>query len=593
MIRRPLRDLLLSTALVTSGFSASAIAAETITIADIAPVGTFFIMGADATETMCDRFNGNPLGGLWKTEAVQKTLGKAFENARDNMMKELAASGMDLETMSWPANLGVAFYSDLDEETGQSKVFMLGYGDWEANAKDADRMMASLLDAWKMDDGIDVDSKEIRGREVMVLTQVGEPDQGDPADEFGQMDDMMMMLGDPSEMAPDFSTMYMVQDGPRFIMANDLLAVDDALAIFDGDDAKVIASTDDWTKTLKQLDGAEAYAVLLTDPLQDLLAPIFMGPAGMVKPMIGELFGDIRGYGFGLSMPEDPSTASMVLTASILAPDDKSGIMGLLLEQDKVGQAPPKVIGDEAIGYGRMNFNFRGLMPLVSKMSAAMPMGGDEVDGMVDQFGPMVTPALESLGPAIHVLTTASGTTVIIPTNDSQKVQPLLAMLGPGMNLQPRDFLGETMWTGEGMGACVAGNWLVIGNDKGTEQVIRGLNAGAVDHPISDLQIFTDSVNRMPGGDAVGWGYVNVVEQFASSREMAEQMIGMLNAQGEFGPEDANGAEKMTEAVVDLMTELKPEELARFVGPTVWKFSSDDLGWVYRQWFLPPVNVGG
>jgi hypothetical protein len=593
MIRRPLRDLLLSTALVTSGFSASAIAAETITIADIAPVGTFFIMGADATETMCDRFNGNPLGGLWKTEAVQKTLGKAFENARDNMMKELAASGMDLETMSWPANLGVAFYSDLDEETGQSKVFMLGYGDWEANAKDADRMMASLLDAWKMDDGIDVDSKEIRGREVMVLTQVGEPDQGDPADEFGQMDDMMMMLGDPSEMAPDFSTMYMVQDGPRFIMANDLLAVDDALAIFDGDDAKVIASTDDWTKTLKQLDGAEAYAVLLTDPLQDLLAPIFMGPAGMVKPMIGELFGDIRGYGFGLSMPEDPSTASMVLTASILAPDDKSGIMGLLLEQDKVGQAPPKVIGEEAIGYGRMNFNFRGLMPLVSKMSAAMPMGGDEVDGMVDQFGPMVTPALESLGPAIHVLTTASGTTVIIPTNDSQKVQPLLAMLGPGMNLQPRDFLGETMWTGEGMGACVAGNWLVIGNDKGTEQVIRGLNAGAVDHPITDLQIFTDSVNRMPGGDAVGWGYVNVVEQFASSREMAEQMIGMLNAQGEFGPEDANGAEKMTEAVVDLMTELKPEELARFVGPTVWKFSSDDLGWVYRQWFLPPVNVGG
>jgi hypothetical protein len=593
MIRRPLRDLLLSTALVTSGFSASAIAAETITIADIAPVGTFFIMGADATETMCDRFNGNPLGGLWKTEAVQKTLGKAFENARDNMMKELAASGMDLETMSWPANLGVAFYSDLDEETGQSKVFMLGYGDWEANAKDADRMMASLLDAWKMDDGIDVDSKEIRGREVMVLTQVGEPDQGDPADEFGQMDDMMMMLGDPSEMAPDFSTMYMVQDGPRFIMANDLLAVDDALAIFDGDDAKVIASTDDWTKTLKQLDGAEAYAVLLTDPLQDLLAPIFMGPAGMVKPMIGELFGDIRGYGFGLSMPEDPSTASMVLTASILAPDDKSGIMGLLLEQDKVGQAPPKVIGEEAIGYGRMNFNFRGLMPLVSKMSAAMPMGGDEVDGMVDQFGPMVTPALESLGPAIHVLTTASGTTVIIPTNDSQKVQPLLAMLGPGMNLQPRDFLGETMWTGEGMGACVAGNWLVIGNDKGTEQVIRGLNAGAVDHPITDLQIFTDSVNRMPGGDAVGWGYVNVVEQFASSREMAEQMIGMLNAQGEFGPEDANGADKMTEAVVDLMTELKPEELARFVGPTVWKFSSDDLGWVYRQWFLPPVNVGG
>lgn len=593
MIRRPLRDLMFSTVLVTSSFAATAIAADTYTIADIAPTGTFFIMGADATETLCDRFNGNPLGGLWKTEAVQKTLGKAFKNSRENMMNAFAASGMDMDTMSLPANLGVAFYSDLDEETGQSKSFMLGYGDWEAKAEEADKMMASLLDACKKSDDIDVGSKEIRGREVMVLKRVAGADERDPADEFGEMDDMMMMLGDPSEMAPDLSTMYVVQDGPRFIMANDLLAIDDALAIFDGDDAKVVASTDDWTNTLKQLDGAEAYAVLLTDPLQDLLAPIFMGPAGMVKPMIGELFGDIRGYGFGLAMPEDPSTASMVLTASILAPDDKSGIMGLLLEQDQVGQAPPKIVGDEAIGYGRMNFDFKGLMPLVSKMSAAMPMGGEEIDGMVDQFGPMVTPAMESLGPAIHVLTTAGGTTVIIPTNDSQKVQPLLAMLGPGMGLQPRDFLGETMWTGEGMGACVAGNWLVIGNDKGAEQVIRGLNAGAIDHPISELRIFTDSVDRMPVGDSVGWGYVNVVEQYAASREMAEQMMGMLNAQGEFGPEDATGADEMAEAVVDLMKELSPEELSRFTGPTVWKFSTDDLGWVYRQWFLPPVNVGG
>ena len=45
-----------------------------------------------------------------------------------------------------------------------------------------------------------------------------------------------------------------------------------------------------------------------------------MGPRGMVQPMIGEMFGDIRGYGFGLEIPEDPTAASMVLTASILMP---------------------------------------------------------------------------------------------------------------------------------------------------------------------------------------------------------------------------------------------------------------------------------
>ena len=76
-------------------------------------------------------------------------------------------------------------------------------------------------------------------------------------------------------------------------------------------------------------------------------------------------------------------------------------------------------------------------------------------------------------------------------------------------------------------------------------------------------------------------------------REMAEQMMEMINAQGEVGPEEASSADEMTEAVVDLMKELSPEQLGRFTGPTVWKFSSDDLGWVYRQWFLAPVNVGG
>ena len=241
MSRRPLRDLLFSTVFVVSGFSATANAADTYTIADIAPTGTFFIMGADATQTMCDRFNGNPLGGLWQTEAVQKTLGKALESVRKNMMKELAASGMDLETMSLPANMGLAIYSDLDEETGQSKSFMLGYGDWEAKAEDADKMMSALMEAWKKDEGIDVGSKEIRGRNVLVLTRIEQPDDQDAAQQFDEMDDMMMMLGDPSEMAPDLSKMYMIQDGSRFIMANDLLAVDDALAIFDGDDALYVA----------------------------------------------------------------------------------------------------------------------------------------------------------------------------------------------------------------------------------------------------------------------------------------------------------------------------------------------------------------
>ncbi|MAH65199.1 MAG: hypothetical protein CMJ27_02235 [Phycisphaerae bacterium] len=592
MKRRRHTSLLFATLLIPAGASL-AHAAEDFTIADLAPEGTIFIIGGDGTGEMCGRFENNPLGALWRTDAVQGSIAESFGEVLQDVTSEFAADGIDLEGMKWPTNLGFAVYTDLDEETGQSRAFVLGYGDWGAEADANGRMMESLMETWRKSDSIDLDSKEIRGREVMILEQISEDD--DPADDFGDMDDMMMMFGDPSEMAPDLDTMYMVKDGGRMLMANDLLAIDDALAIFDGDDAKVLAGTDDWRTSMRQLGDPEAYVLLRTGPLQDLLAPMFMGPLGMVEPMIGEMFGDVRGYGFGLEIPEDPGTASMVLSASILMPGDKTGLLGLMRNQDGLGSRPPKVIGEDAIAYGRMNVDFAGLMPLADQISAAIPMGGEEADMMLEQFGPMLSPAFESLGPAMHVMTLKTGSTVLIPTSAPGKVQNMLAMFGPGMEMQPRDFLGETLWTGpdDGPSACIAGNWLLLGEADGVKQVVRGLNADAADQPIAEFGRFNDAIGLMPKGDVVGWGYVDTVEQYAASRENFDGMMAMLGEQDEFAPEMPIDGGALMDGVADLMETMTPRELSRYAGPSVWSFSADDAGWVYRQWFLPPVNVGG
>ena len=592
MNRRRPTSLLLATMLIPAGASL-AHAADDFTIADLAPEGTIFVIGGDGTGEMCSRFENNPLGALWRTDAVQDSIAEAFGEILEDASSGLAADGMDLDGMKWPTNLGFAVYTDLDEETGQSRAFVLGYGDWGDEVDANGRMMESLMESWRKSDTIDLDSKEIRGREVMILEQISEDD--DPADDFGEMDDMMMMFGDPSEMAPDLDTMYVVKDGGRMLMANDLLAIDDALAIFDGDDAKVLAGTDDWRTSMRQLGDPEAYVLLRTGPLQDLLAPMFMGPLGMVQPMIGEMFGDIRGYGFGVEIPEDSSTASMVLTASILMPGDKTGLLGLMRNQDGLGSRPPKVIGEDAIGYGRMNVDFAGLMPLANQISAAIPMGGEEADMMLEQFGPMLSPAFESLGPAMHVMTLKTGNTILIPTSAPGKVQNMLAMFGPGMEMEPRDFLGETLWAGpdDGPSACIAGNWLLLGEADGVKQVVRGLNADAADQPIADFGRFNDAIARMPKGDVVGWGYVDTVEQYAATRENLDGMMDMLGEQDEFAPEMPFDGGEMMDGLADLAETMTPRELSRYVGPTVWSFSADDAGWVYRQWFLPPVNVGG
>ena len=592
MKRRRHTSLLFATLLIPAGASL-AHAAEDFTIADLAPEGTIFIIGGDGTGEMCARFENNPLGALWRTDTVQGSIAESFGEVLQDVTSGFAADGIDLEGMKWPTNLGFAVYTDLDEETGQSRAFVLGYGDWGAEADANGRMMESLMESWRKSDSIDLDSKEIRGREVMILEQISEDD--DPADDFGDMDDMMMMFGDPSEMAPDLDTMYVVKDGGRMLMANDLLAIDDALAIFDGDDAKVLAGTDDWRTSMRQLGDPEAYVLLRTGPLQDLLAPMFMGPLGMVQPMIGEMFGDVRGYGFGVEIPEDSSTASMVLTASILMPGDKTGLLGLMRNQDGLGSRPPKVIGEDAIGYGRMNVDFAGLMPLANQISAAIPMGGEEADMMLEQFGPMLSPAFESLGPAMHVMTLKTGNTILIPTSAPGKVQNMLAMFGPGMEMEPRDFLGETLWAGpdDGPSACIAGNWLLLGEADGVKQVVRGLNADAADQPIADFGRFNDAIARMPKGDVVGWGYVDTVEQYAATRENLDGMMDMLGEQDEFAPEMPFDGGEMMDGLADLAETMTPRELSRYVGPTVWSFSADDAGWVYRQWFLPPVNVGG
>jgi hypothetical protein len=592
MKRRRHTSLLLATLLFPAGASL-AHAAEDFTIADLAPEGTIFIIGGDGTGEMCSRFEKNPLGALWRTDAVQGSIAESFGEVLQDVTSGFAADGIDLEGMKWPTNLGFAVYTDLDEETGQSRAFVLGYGDWGVEADANGRMMESLMESWRKSDSIDLDSKEIRGREVMILEQISEDD--DPADDFGDMDDMMMMFGDPSEMAPDLDTMYVVKDGGRMLMANDLLAIDDALAIFDGDDAKVLAGTDDWRTSMRQLGDPEAYVLLRTGPLQDLLAPMFMGPLGMVQPMIGEMFGDVRGYGFGLEFPEDPSTASMVLTASILMPGDKTGLLGLLRNQDGLGSRPPKVIGEDAVAYGRMNVDFAGLMPLANQISAAIPMGGEEADMMLEQFGPMLSPAFESLGPAMHVMTLKTGSTMLIPTSAPGKVQNMLAMFGPGMEMQPRDFLGETLWTGpdDGPSACIAGNWLLLGEANGVKQVVRGLNADAADQPISEFGRFNDAISLMPKGDVVGWGYVDTVEQYAATRESLDGMMEMLGEQDEFAPEMPFDGGGLMDGLVDLTETMTSRELSRYVGSSVWSFSADDAGWVYRQWILPPVNVGG
>ncbi|MBQ72634.1 MAG: hypothetical protein CMJ67_06980 [Planctomycetaceae bacterium] len=573
------------------------LADDRLSITDLAPEGTFMVFGADDIEATCKHFNATPLAGLWKTDAVQDLVAKPMGEMMETMMESLDDAGGEDEP-SLPRAMGFAQYVDLDEETGMSRAFILGFAEWDQGGEEIEQMMEVMLEAQVDEGGIRMDSREVRGREVMVIETI-EEEMGDD-DDFGGDFDAMMMLGDPSEMAPDLSMMFVVRDEGRMVFANDLLAIDDALATIDGKGRDGMSSTEDWKNMSRQLGDCDAYLGLMTDPLQDLLAPMFMGPLGLVKPMIDETFGDVRGYGFAASIPADATDASMVITASILCPGEKQGLMSLITEESATGQAPPAVVGADSIGYGRINVDFKGMVPLFKKLAAALPMGGEEMEMYLDQFGPMMEGAMATMGPVVHTVSTVSrpieidsaATTMIIPTSDPEKVQPLLSMFGPSMGLEPRDFAGETLWSSEldGMAAAVAGNWVVLGSPRGVEQVVRGLGDKDAEG-IEEMKSFRSAVAKLPDGDAVGWGWVDLVSQYAVQRETMEQTMDMLGggAFDEFAPETGFGADDM-DVAFDLLEKLTPEDFAKFMGPSVWNFTMDDLGWTYRQWFLAPMK---
>ena len=567
-------------------------------IADIAPAGSFLVIGADGIDGSISRLGDSPLGGLWNTRAVQETIGEQMKEMLGDMAESLEDEGFEGEP-KMPGGFGFAVYADLDEETGMSRAFVLGFAEWATDEEHAGRMFDFMVEQIEDGDDARTDRKEVRGREVMVVEQIVEEEmEGD--DEFGGEFDAMMMFGNPDDFMPNLDRMYLVRDGGRILLANDLLAIDDALGTIDGDEGDHLADTDDWEQTTRQLGPADAYLVLRTGPLQQLLAPLFMGPLGLVKPMIGEVFGDVRSYGFGASVPE-PGEVGMVLTASMLMPEGRQGLFSLIEGTGPVGQAPPAVVGGDAVGYGTIRVDFAKFVPLVERIAMAMPMGGEEIEMSMEQFGPMMDAGLATMGPEVHVISTVSrpievdsaATTLVIPTSDPKKVQPLLAMFGPGMDLEPRDFLGETIWSSEinGFASAVAGNWVVLGSPRGVEQVLRSLGNGGDGHPLAGVDQFNDAVAKLPAGDVVGWGWTDIVSQYAAQREAMKGMMDMLGAGAfdEFAPVDPAQADQLDFAA-DLMDSLTPEQLADHVGPAVWTFSTDDLGLVYRQWFLNPVK---
>jgi hypothetical protein len=591
--------------LMSSGASLIAVAAhgsqaDRIPFADIAPANSMMVIAVDDMDGMIRQFKATPLSGLCEIDSFQKMMTEQYGNMMDGLDDSMEEMGIEDPGSMRPDAMGFSVYVDLDEETGQARSFVLGYGDFGKNSKDVQVLMKNALDGQRKQGRTEIDTTEIRGREIMVITQIAQPEDDDMDDDFGGMGDMMM-FGDPSTLLPDMTTLYYVWDDSRMLMANDVLAIDEALGVFDGDKGSPVSDEDDYQAIVEMLGDTDAMVVMRFSPLGELMAPMMMGPAGMVEPVIDEFFGPMEGIGFSVNLADDASAPGMVeARGAVYAPGDKSGVLSLMDTSTMVDVDPPKLIPSDAISFSRMNIDFKKIIPMVREMSAAIPMGGEEIDNALDMYEPSIKPALDTLGPEMYsygtvrrpIAVDSASSVMMIKANESDRVHPLLATVGPSMGMEPRDFKGETIWSDDmqSMSMAVAGPWMMVGSSRAVEQSIRSMDGKG--ESLAENAVFRNSVSPLANSEAVGWGWLDTIENYAVQRESLEGMMDAMGGFNEFALDD-NGQDLFQDFLSDSIFEITPEEMAECMGPMIWSLTTSDSGWTQKMWLLPPVSKAG
>jgi hypothetical protein len=572
---------LIAMALATTGGSSLAdVQAE-----DIFPETTFFVAQATNLDGVLKAFGQSPMfKSLGDGENFEDMLGPMYEQVGMGL-------GVAPEKVSLPSEFGLAAYVSFDEDLGIEVPAYLVYLEFDGNESMAKAVFEQRMEQMTVDAGARFEQEEMRGRDLMVV------DSGFELPDMDFMEqDMMLPIGADQEFMNDaLSTTYILRDGDRLLMCSEPIALDDALAIIDGGKGDSLADDDAYQSLLEMIPegGRDLKAMILTGNIQPMIAPLFAGPmAGGILPIVQQVFGDIQGYAFWGDMGTDSSVVEGGV--SILMDGDRMGLMKLLDTSRPVSEVPGFVPAD-ATNYGRIDFEFKELVPTIREILASLPQGeAQQIEPMFEQFAPLIQSGLETLGPEIHVFTvetdspfTPTRTTLAIPTSNAESLEQVFSMLAPAAGLMPRDFNGDTIYSDpldefSQMAIGIGAGNLVIGQSEGVEAVLR--SAGQKDLPKMEGTTAVRAVTRaLPAGDLMGWGVIDLGKQVETAQMMMD-MMPLLLGQAQIDAAELQGQ------MLPMMMNIDEESISELFGPGWWYMSSDDRGMIFHAGVMDPAD---
>ena len=583
-------------AFVVSLVSPQAFAADgPMPIRAIAPDTTYVIVSGDQLLQTVERWHNTPIQAFLKTVQMAKVLGTdgGAQDAMEDRLKEL---GIPEGSVDWPSVGGMTLFTVHDEELDVEQSHALVYGDWGAKADGMAKLFDAVIAESVKKDGVTVEKEDIAGREVQVLNM-----QKSGAKRNGRGGAMGVEMD--LSFAKNAEKVYYCRDGSRFLASTDAGGLEDALLALDGKRKAKLPEQSDFRGAMDQLGDTDISVVILTGPLQKSIAGEGAGMLAMVQPVLQPLVGDVQAWTIGIGI--DTPRGQIEVTSGIYVPGEKVGLWALLGPSAPI-EAPPPMIGPDAVAFGRVNVQLKNLMNLINSVVANLPEEqAQEIDGFLVNFGPVMSKGFEAMGPSIWTYETirqpvtpeSRVTGTIVTCTNPKAVVPMITQFGGTMGLEPRDFDGNTIFSADflPMSIGVANGFMATGDSKLVEQAMRSM--GQKDLPsVADNQAYKAAALAVGGEAVISWGYIDLPARWGFERELLEQYgeddSKLDNAVGR--ADDSSVAKRLGFKVPgnanDVLKTMDAAMVAKYVGSFVWSMKSDSKGFVTRAAVMQPAK---
>jgi len=556
----------------------------------IAPKGSFVVFSARDVHGTVERWATTPAAQLLQAPELAKVTAEAEAESKKESEEAFRDMGIDATEMPWPGPGGVALFTDRNEDLDAAQLGVLLWADYGTRADDAAKVFDGLIRFMEKEQKKTFEQVEVTGG--LKATRIELPPEEDEGDGQPQPPRRRRGMDGIDELLATPEAMFFLRRGSEFFLASTPAALEDAMEAAAGKGRDSVATTDDWRGLSSMLGDQEMSLMLFTAPVQELLAPLYIGPAASVPVVMRDLFGDIRGWGIAMG-DGGGGDAYFGMTYAAFVPGEKRGLVALLSDATAVSN-PPSALGDDAVTFQRLNLRFGGIMQMLEDLVASLPDNeADAISPTLQQFGPGMTKAFGGLGPEICGASRKAPdgkdgmrSVMVVRCSDEKATNALLATMLPSAGMMPRDFQGQIIYGGDmaDMEVGVGAGALVMGTSTEVQQAMRS-GADPSSKSIGDLPLYRRCLGSITAGPVVGWGFIDLPTVLDENRK---QILALQDGlpivgddeedDGETGAADVLFSQSGSDVWMSAMEKVDLKVLQRYIGPLVWDLRSDSKG---------------